>query len=309
VGITDAFMAAVEADTDYELINPRTKSAVGTRRARDIFDLIVDHAWKNGEPGVVFLDRIEEGNPTPSLGRISATNPCGEQPLLPYEACNLGSVNLQKVYRKEPLTDDELADSLSTGLRQSLLAGDFGERCRELVLEEMCHIDWELLSTVVRASADFLDSIIDVSEYPLPEIGTMVRTTRKIGLGFMGLADLLILLATPYASEKAEVLAELIARFITYEARAKSKQMAEERGAFPAFAESVFAAREEPPIRNATVTTVAPTGTISMVANASSGCEPLFGVAFTKRNILGRQIPDTGQLLVPCRREGTRHLL
>jgi len=287
VGITDAFMAAVEADTDYELINPRTKSAVGTRRARDIFDLIVDHAWKNGEPGVVFLDRIEEGNPTPSLGRISATNPCGEQPLLPYEACNLGSVNLQKVYRKEPLTDDELADSLSTGLRQSLLAGDFGERCRELVLEEMCHIDWELLSTVVRASADFLDSIIDVSEYPLPEIGTMVRTTRKIGLGFMGLADLLILLATPYASEKAEVLAELIARFITYEARAKSKQMAEERGAFPAFAESVFAAREEPPIRNATVTTVAPTGTISMVANASSGCEPLFGVAFTKRNILG----------------------
>ncbi|MDD2202080.1 MAG: adenosylcobalamin-dependent ribonucleoside-diphosphate reductase [Firmicutes bacterium] len=287
VGITDAFIGALEADAEYELINPRTKSAVGTKRARDVFNLIVDHAWKNGEPGVVFLDRIEEGNPTPSLGRISATNPCGEQPLLPYEACNLGSVNLQKIYLEEPLTEENLADALGTSVRDFLLGGDFGERCQELVSEEMRHVDWDLLRTVIHASVDFLDSIIDVSEYPLSEIGTMVRTTRKIGLGFMGLADLLILLATPYASEKAEVLAELIAKFITYEARAKSRQMAEERGAFPAFEKSIFAKAGEVPLRNATVTTVAPTGTISMVANASSGCEPLFGVAFTKRNILG----------------------
>lgn len=287
VGITDAFMAAVEADTDYELINPRTKSAVGTKRARDVLNLIVDHAWKNGEPGVIFLDRIEEGNPTPSLGRITATNPCGEQPLLPYEACNLGSVNLQKMYREAPLTDEELAAALGTGIHQPLLTGEFGEGCRELITDEMRHVDWSLLGTVVRASADFLDSIIDVSEYPLPEIDKMVRTTRKIGLGFMGLADLMIMLKVPYASEKAELLAELIAKFITGEARAMSRRMAAERGPFPAFSESVFAETGEPPLRNATVTTIAPTGTISMVANASSGCEPLFGVAFTKRNILG----------------------
>ncbi|MBP7893039.1 MAG: adenosylcobalamin-dependent ribonucleoside-diphosphate reductase [Firmicutes bacterium] len=280
VGITDRFMQAVEDDAEYELINPRSKKAVGTKRAADIFTKIVDHAWRNGEPGVVFLDRLEEGNPTPALGRITATNPCGEQPLLPYEACHLGSINLQRMYREEPLSDDEMLSELS-------LNGNFAAVCHNVLAAEMRHIDWELLRTAVHGALDFLDSIIDVSEYPLPEISQMVRRTRKIGLGFMGLADLFILLEVAFTSEKAELLAELVSRFITHEARLKSRQMAVERGPFPAFAESRHAEMGEPPMRNATVTTVAPTGTISMVANASSGCEPLFGVAFTKQNVLG----------------------
>ncbi len=280
VGITDSFMQAVEDDAQYELINPRSKQATGARHARDIFTKIVNHAWRNGEPGVVFLDRLEENNPTPALGRITATNPCGEQPLLPYEACHLGSVNLQRMYREEPVSDDALAQELSP-------SGSFTEVCRNVLASEIRHIDWPLLRTTVHGAVDFLDSIIDVSEYPLPEIGQMVRTTRKIGLGFMGLADLLILLGVEFASEKAELLAEAVSRFVTYEARLKSEQMAAERGPFPAFAESRYAEMGEPPLRNATVTTVAPTGTISMVANASSGCEPLFGVAFTKLNVLG----------------------
>ncbi len=280
VGITDRFMQAVEDDAQYELINPRSKKATGTRRAGDVFTKIVNHAWRNGEPGVVFLDRLEEGNPTPALGRITATNPCGEQPLLPYEACHLGSINLQRMYREEPLSDDQVLNELS-------LSGSFAEACHNVLAAEMRHIDWELLRTAVHGALDFLDSIIDVSEYPLPEIGQMVRRARKIGLGFMGLADLFILLEVAFASEKAELLAELVSRFITSEARLKSQQMAVERGPFPAFAESRYAEMGEPPMRNATVTTVAPTGTISMVANASSGCEPLFGVAFTKQNVLG----------------------
>ncbi len=280
VGITDLFMQAVEDDAEYELINPRSKKATGTRRASEVFTKIVNHAWRNGEPGVVFLDRLEEGNPTPALGRITATNPCGEQPLLPYEACHLGSINLKRMYREKPLSDDEVLCELA-------LSGSFAEVCNNVLSAEMRHIDWELLRTTVHGALDFLDSVIDVSEYPLPEISQMVRRTRKIGLGFMGLADLFILLGVAFASEKAELLAELVSRFITHEARLKSRQMALERGPFPAFAESRYAEMGEPPIRNATVTTVAPTGTISMVANASSGCEPLFGVAFTKQNVLG----------------------
>ncbi len=280
VGITDSFMQAVEDDADYELINPRSKQASGVRRARDIFTKIVNHAWRNGEPGVVFLDRLQESNPTPALGHITATNPCGEQPLLPYEACHLGSVSLQRMYREEPLSDDQLLQELSP-------SGSFTEVCRNVLAAEIRRIDWALLRTVVHGAVDFLDSIIDVSEYPLPEIGQMVRRTRKIGLGFMGLADLFILLGVAFASEKAELLSEVVSRFITCEARLKSEQMAAERGSFPAFAESRYAEMGEPPLRNATVTTVAPTGTISMVANASSGCEPLFGVAFTKVNVLG----------------------
>jgi len=280
VGITDSFMQAVEDDAEYELINPRSKKATGTKRAGDVFTKIVNHAWRNGEPGVVFLDRLEEGNPTPALGRITATNPCGEQPLLPYEACHLGSVNLQRMYREEPLSDDDVLSELS-------LSDSFAEVCHNVLAAEMRHINWQLLRTAVHGALDFLDSIIDVSEYPLPEISQMVRRTRKIGLGFMGLADLFILLGVAFASEKAELLAELVSRFITHEARLKSQQMAVDRGPFPAFAESRYAEMGEPPMRNATVTTVAPTGTISMVANASSGCEPLFGVAFTKQNVLG----------------------
>ncbi|MEA4883987.1 MAG: adenosylcobalamin-dependent ribonucleoside-diphosphate reductase [Clostridia bacterium] len=285
VGITDSFMAAVEADESYDLVNPRTRESAGVRRAQDIFGLIVDHAWRNGEPGVVFLDRLEEKNPTPAIGRITATNPCGEQPLLPYEACHLGSVNLQKMHREEPASSEQVLVEL--GLDAGWADHEFAALCAGVLADEIRHVNWSLLRTVVHSAVDFLDSIIDVSRYPLPEIDRMVRTTRKIGLGFMGLADLFIMLKVAYASEKAELLSELIARFITREAKVKSCALAVERGPFPAFADSVFAKAGDPPIRNATVTTVAPTGTISMIANASSGCEPLFGVAFTKQNVLG----------------------
>lgn len=286
VGITDRFMQAVADDTEYELINPRNNQVAATARARDVFELIVKHAWKNGEPGVVFLDTIDQSNPTPSLGRICATNPCGEQPLLPYEACHLGSVNLQQMYREQAYTSAELDKVLSLTGDGDWSGRNLARLCCENV-PEIANIHWELLKETTWGGMDFLDSIIDVSEYPLPEITEMVRRTRKIGLGFMGLADLFIKLRVNYASEKAELLAELVSRYITHQARLASQELARERGPFPAYPDSVFARAGGPQMRNATVTTVAPTGTISMVANASSGCEPLFGVAFTKQNVLG----------------------
>lgn len=298
VGITDSFMQAVADDTEYELINPRNNQVADTRRARDVFDLIIKHAWKNGEPGLVFLDTIERSNPTPALGRISATNPCGEQPLLPYEACHLGSVNLQRMYREQAYTPAELEEVLGLGGDNAWSGRYLVGVCRENV-PEIANIHWELLKDTTWGAIDFLDSIIDVSEYPLPEITAMVRRTRKIGLGFMGLADLLIKLRVNYASEKAELLAELISRYITHQARLASQELAKERGAFPAYPDSIFARAGGPELRNATVTTVAPTGTISMVANASSGCEPLFGVAFTKQNVLGdKQLTQVNTLFL-----------
>ena len=196
------------------------------------FELIVQHAWKNGEPGVVFLDRLEESNPTPALGRITATNPCGEQPLLPYEACNLGSVNLQRMYRERPYTTDELKTVLSIAGGGHWSGQNLAGVCLDHV-PEIAHIDWELLAVVTRHAVDFLDSIIDVSEYPLPEINDMVRRTRKVGLGFMGLADLFIKLRVNYASEKAELLAELLSRYITHQARLASQELAEGAGRSP----------------------------------------------------------------------------
>ena len=288
VGITDAFMEAVEADADYEIINPRVNKVVGTKNARYIFQLLTEHSWKNGEPGIVFLDRIEEANPTPALGTISATNPCGEQPLLPYEACHLGSINLQKMY----IAEGKPINNFGEGWCDSLLM----DRCKNEISQFIEHIDWDLLSFAVSCGTDFLDSIIDVSSYPLQEIDDMVRSTRKIGLGFMGLADLFIMLGVCYDSSEAELLSEIISRFITYEAREMSKILAAERGPFPAIDKSIFTE----PVRNATVTTIAPTGTISMIANASSGCEPLFGVAFTKKNVLGgdKDLTQTNPLFI-----------
>lgn len=289
VALTDAFMKAVDEGTEYDIYNPRDGRTVGRKDARAIFDKLVQHAWKNGEPGIVFLDRINRDNPTPNIGRISATNPCGEQPLLPYEACNLGSINLQKMLCDKPCASDVL--------NRSYLPAGLVQACAKELQAEIEMVDWALLSDVVRASTDFLDSIIDVSEYPIPQIDKMVRTTRKVGLGMMGFADLLIMLKLPYGSGKSELLAELISRFITGEAREKSAELAEERGPFPAFAGSVFDEPGRPKMRNATVTTVAPTGTISMIANASSGCEPLFGVAFTKQNVLGgKQLTQTNPI-------------
>ncbi len=249
VGLTAEFMRAVEHDQEYPLINPRDGKEVSRIRAKEVFDLIVDMAWKNGEPGIVFLDRLNADNPTPSIGEIESTNPCGEQPLLPYEACNLGSINLAHFVKD-------------------------GE------------VDWTRLEKVTKIATHFLDNVIDANKYPLPQITEMCQANRKIGLGVMGWADMLFLLRVPYNSEEAVSLAEKVMGFILEKAREKSKEIAELRGPFPNYKISTFANAGEPPIRNATITTIAPTGTISMVANASSGVEPVFSLAYI-RNIMG----------------------
>ena len=244
VGADDKFMDAVKKGEDYDLINPRTGQTVASVPARDIFERIVANAWKNGEPGVVFLDRINADNPTPSIGAIEATNPCGEQPLLPYEACNLGSFNLAKMYR------------------------DGG-------------IDYDKMRETVRSCVHFLDNVIDANHYPLPQIDEIVKGNRKIGLGVMGWADLLFLLGIPYDSDEATSLGEQVMQFIQNEADAHSLELGRKRGPFPNYDKSIYAALDKP-YRNSTRTTVAPTGTISMIAGASSGIEPLFAISFIK---------------------------
>jgi ribonucleoside-diphosphate reductase alpha chain len=251
VGLTDAFMRAVERRRTYALINPRTGRSVGRLQAAAVFDRIVNAAWRTGEPGVIFLDTIDMGNPTPHLGRIEATNPCGEQPLLPYESCNLGSINLARFV---------------TG---------FPARPR---------IDFERLGGTIRAAVRFLDDVIDMNRYPLPEIETITRGNRKIGLGVMGFADLLIMLKIPYDSTEALAMGERVIRFVWEQGRAASADLAKERGEFPNWNGSRLQAAGHR-LRNATVTTVAPTGTISIIADCSPGIEPLYGVSFT-RNVL-----------------------
>ena len=258
VGITEAFMQAVERDENYELTDPHTGKVTGSLRAREIFDLLVCRAWQTGDPGIVFLDRINRDNPTPAQGEIESTNPCGEQPLLPYEACNLGSINLACFFVPGHEHDEDPA-----------AAG----------------IDWDGLKQVVHLAVRFLDNVIDASRFPLDRIDETVRRNRKIGLGVMGFADLLFQLGIPYDSEAGIALAERIMGFINAEGHAASARLAEERGPFPAYAESVFPQRGEGPYRNATVTTIAPTGTLSIIGGCSSGVEPLFALCFT-RNIL-----------------------
>ena len=258
VGLTEAFMQAVECDENYELTDPHTGKVTGSLRAREIFDLLVCRAWQTGDPGIVFLDRINRDNPTPAQGEIESTNPCGEQPLLPYEACNLGSINLACFFVPGHEHDEDPA-----------AAG----------------IDWDGLKQVVHLAVRFLDNVIDASRFPLERIDETVRRNRKIGLGVMGFADLLFQLGIPYDSEAGIALAERIMGFINAEGHAASTRLAEERGPFPAYAESVFPQRGEGPYRNATVTTIAPTGTLSIIGGCSSGVEPLFALCFT-RNIL-----------------------
>jgi len=244
VALTEKFMEAVEMDGEYELLNPRTKELIEKLRAKDVFDLIVDKAWANGEPGIIFLDRVNAANPTPEIGEIESTNPCGEQPLLPYESCNLGSINLVKFVKDGK-------------------------------------VDYPALAKVVQKSVHFLDNVIDMNNYPLKQIENMTRGNRKIGLGVMGFGHLLVMLGIPYNSDKGVAMAEEIMRFIQTEARKASAQLAKTRGAFPNWKGSVYE-KQGIKIRNATVTTIAPTGTISMISDTSSGIEPLFSIAYVK---------------------------
>ncbi len=251
VGLTDEFMNALEEGREYSLIDPKNKKAVGTERAADIFELIVDNAWNNGEPGIIFLDRINETNVLRKVGEIESTNPCGEQPLLPYESCNLGSINLSIMLKK---------------------VGDGYE------------IDYDKLRETVKNAVHFLDNVIDVNKYPLVQIDEMTKSTRKIGLGVMGWADMLCKLEIPYDSEKALELADTVMGFVQNTAMEKSEEIAKVKGAFPYYDKSSFANTGVQP-RNATVTTIAPTGTLSIIAGVSSGIEPLFAISYI-RNVM-----------------------
>ena len=263
IGITEKFMQAVEEQTDYDLIDPKSGTAVGHLSAVKVFELIVDHAWKNGEPGIIFLDRLNRDNVVPSQGEIESTNPCGEQPLLPYESCNLGSINLTKM------------------LRRTLTGYEF---------------DFPLIEQTVNEAVHFLDNVVEANNYPLDIIAETTRATRKIGLGVMGWADALLMLEIPYNSEEAIRLADKVMGFINNTGHAASARLAEKRGSFPLF--SVSTLREGPAMRNATVTTIAPTGTISMIAGCSSGVEPVFAYAFVRNIMDGTEMVEVNPILM-----------
>ncbi len=252
VALTEDFMKAVEADAEYELVNPHSRTVAARLPAREVFEKIVDAAWRNGEPGIIFLDRINRDNPTPRLGPIESTNPCGEQPLLPYESCNLGSINLS-----------------------GMVSGENGS----------IRIDYEKMRETIHDAMRFLDDVIDMNHYPLPEIRQMTIGNRKVGLGVMGFADMLIRLGIPYDSDEALAVAQEVMSFVQEESAVASSHLARERGPFPNYGVSVFADSGKIPRRNATTTTIAPTGTISIITGCSSGIEPIFALSFI-RNVM-----------------------
>lgn len=297
VGITDKFMEAVINNTEYDLVHPNTKEVIQRLNAKEVFDVIVDHAWKNGEPGIVFIDEVNKYNPTPQLGQIESTNPCGEVPLLPFEACNLGSINLAQLLK---YTDGKP------------------------------EIDWDALEYVTKLSVHFLDNVITVNNYPLPEIAEMVSGNRKVGLGVMGWADVLMTLKVPYSSEEGINLALQIMEFIDYHSKVESIELSKSRGKFSSFEGSIYDGKRflstkyagksagkipdemwnhlddqilEYGIRNATTTCIAPTGTISMIANASCGIEPLFALVFTRYIMDGTSLLEVNPIFEQVAKE------
>ncbi|MEO0093785.1 MAG: adenosylcobalamin-dependent ribonucleoside-diphosphate reductase, partial [candidate division WOR-3 bacterium] len=255
VGVTDSFIEAVKRNQEYELINPRTQKAVKRLKARAVFDLICHNAWATGDPGLIFLDEINRHNPTPKLGEIEATNPCGEQPLLPYESCNLGSINLVKM-----LKDGKM--------------------------------DWTKFRQTIHSAIHFLDNVIDANKFPLLEIEKVTKGNRKIGLGIMGFADTLYELGIPYNSLSALRFATKVASFLKQEAIKASQELAKRRGSFPNFPGSIWDKKGLGPIRNSTLTTIAPTGSLSIIAQTSSGIEPVFALAFVRDVMGGAQLVE-----------------
>ena len=262
VGLTEAFMKAAEKGDDYDLVDPHTKVTVGKLNAAKVFDKIVEAAWRNGEPGIIFLDRLNRDNIVPSQGEIESTNPCGEQPLLPYESCNLGSINLTKMLKKNG---------------------------------KSWEFDWKKVEKTVKNAVHFLDNVIDVNKYPIEEIDFTTKQTRKIGLGVMGWADSLLMMKIPYNSTEAIELGERLMKFINEVGREKSQEIAVKRGTFPLFEESILP--KDKPQRNGTITTIAPTGTLSIIAECSSGVEPIFGYVFVRNIMDGTEMLEVNSVL------------
>lgn len=263
VGITENFMKGVKENRDFDIYSPKTRTKISSLKARKVFDEMVRLAWEGGDPGIIFLDRINKDNPTPEEGEMESTNPCGEQPLLPYESCNLGSINLTNFVKNGAIM-------------------------------------WDKLEETVKIAVRFLDNVIEMNNYPIPEIDKMTKKNRKIGLGIMGWADMLVMLEVPYNSDKAIKLAEQVMKFIKDKGHDTSIKLGEERGSFPNFPGSIFPKLGYKAMRNATITTIAPTGTISIIAGASSGIEPYFALAYYRNVMDNNKLPEVNPFFLKC---------